>query len=54
MVSTGRVLVAVVQICFKAKKWDLLNEHATLLAKRRFVLNMPNKTSFLCTFNKYI
>uniref|UniRef100_A0A6M2DFN9 Putative 26s proteasome regulatory complex subunit n=1 Tax=Xenopsylla cheopis TaxID=163159 RepID=A0A6M2DFN9_XENCH len=35
MISTGRVLVAIVQICFKAKKWELLNEHVTLLAKRR-------------------
>lgn len=35
MVSTGRVLVAIVQICFEAKNWALLNEHISLLAKRR-------------------
>lgn len=35
MVSTGRVLVAIVQICFEAKNWAALNEHITLLAKRR-------------------
>lgn len=35
MVSTGRVLVAIVQICFEAKNWSMLNEHITLLAKRR-------------------
>ncbi|XP_046660842.1 26S proteasome non-ATPase regulatory subunit 12 [Homalodisca vitripennis] len=35
MVSTGRVLVAVVQICFEAKNWAALNEHIALLAKRR-------------------
>lgn len=35
MVSTGRVLVAIVQICFEAKHWAALNEHITLLAKRR-------------------
>lgn len=35
MVSTGRVLVAIVQICYEAKNWGALNEHITLLAKRR-------------------
>lgn len=35
MLSTGRVLVAIVQICFEAKNWNLLNEHIALLAKRR-------------------
>lgn len=33
--STGRVLVAIVQICFEAKNWNALNEHIALLAKRR-------------------
>ncbi|PSN34115.1 26S proteasome non-ATPase regulatory subunit 12 [Blattella germanica] len=35
MISTGRVLVAIVQICFEARNWNLLNEHIALLAKRR-------------------
>nr|CAD7429524.1 unnamed protein product [Timema monikensis] len=35
MVSTGRVLVAIVQICFEAKNWSALNEHILLLSKRR-------------------
>lgn len=35
MVSTGRVLVAIVQICFEAKNWMALNEHIVLLSKRR-------------------
>ena len=35
MVSTGRVLVAIVQICFEAKNWVALNEHVVLLSKRR-------------------
>lgn len=35
MISTGRVLVAVVQICFDAKNWLALNENIVLLSKRR-------------------
>lgn len=35
MVSTGRVLVAIVQICFEASNWTALNEHIVLLSKRR-------------------
>ncbi|XP_077294721.1 regulatory particle non-ATPase 5 [Arctopsyche grandis] len=35
MVSTSRVLVAIVQICFEAKDWVSLNDHIALLAKRR-------------------
>lgn len=35
MSSTGRVLVAIVQVCFEAKNWVALNEHIALLAKRR-------------------
>uniref|UniRef100_A0A0V0G3D9 Putative 26s proteasome regulatory complex subunit n=1 Tax=Triatoma dimidiata TaxID=72491 RepID=A0A0V0G3D9_TRIDM len=35
MVSTGRVLVAVVQMCFDAKNWLALNEHIIMLSKRR-------------------
>lgn len=35
MVSTGRVLVAIVQICREAQNWAALNEHIILLTKRR-------------------
>ncbi|CAH0564016.1 unnamed protein product [Brassicogethes aeneus] len=35
MISTGRVLVAIVQICREAKNWNALNEHIVLLTKRR-------------------
>lgn len=35
MVSTGRVLVAICQICFEANNWAALNEHISLLSKRR-------------------
>ncbi|KAK9883025.1 hypothetical protein WA026_001237 [Henosepilachna vigintioctopunctata] len=35
MVSTGRVLVAVVQICREANNWNALNDHIILLTKRR-------------------
>lgn len=35
MMSTGRVLVAIVQICYEAKNWNALNEHISSLAKRR-------------------
>lgn len=35
MVSTGRILVAIVHICFEAKNWTALNEHITMLTKRR-------------------
>ncbi|KAK0082743.1 hypothetical protein PV325_009925 [Microctonus aethiopoides] len=35
MVSTSRVLVAIVEICFEAKNWAALNEHIVLLSKRR-------------------
>ncbi|XP_054284461.1 26S proteasome non-ATPase regulatory subunit 12-like [Macrosteles quadrilineatus] len=35
MFSTGRILIAIVQICFEAKNYAALNEHITLLAKRR-------------------
>nr|CAG4638400.1 EOG090X04UV [Cyclestheria hislopi] len=34
-ISTGRILVAVVQICFESKSWDLLNEQIISLTKRR-------------------
>lgn len=33
--STGRVLKAIVQMCFDMQEWDLLNEHILLLTKKR-------------------
>lgn len=35
MVSTSRILVAIVQMCYDAKDWDALNENIMLLSKRR-------------------
>lgn len=35
MVSTSRILVAVVKMCYEAKDWDALNENIILLSKRR-------------------
>ncbi|KAH0629306.1 hypothetical protein JD844_011269, partial [Phrynosoma platyrhinos] len=35
MVSTSRILVAVVKMCYDAKDWDALNENIILLSKRR-------------------
>ncbi|KAL0111022.1 hypothetical protein PUN28_012789 [Cardiocondyla obscurior] len=35
MVSTSRLLVAIVEICLEAKNWSALNEHIILLSKRR-------------------
>jgi len=35
MHSTSKVLVAIVQICFEAQNWTLLNEHIILLSKKR-------------------
>jgi 26S proteasome regulatory subunit N5 len=34
-ISTGRILEAIVQLCFDTKKWDLLNENVISLTKRR-------------------
>uniref|UniRef100_A0A671M4C1 26S proteasome non-ATPase regulatory subunit 12-like n=1 Tax=Sinocyclocheilus anshuiensis TaxID=1608454 RepID=A0A671M4C1_9TELE len=35
MLSTSRILVAIVQLCYEAKDWDALNENIMLLSKRR-------------------
>lgn len=35
MVSSSRVLVAIVQIIYDAKKWELLNEYIAILVKKR-------------------
>lgn len=33
--STGRILVAIVRMCFEAKKYDLLNDNIVQLTKKR-------------------
>ncbi|XP_023228621.1 26S proteasome non-ATPase regulatory subunit 12-like [Centruroides sculpturatus] len=33
--STSRVLVAIVQLCYKAKNWKTLNEYIVIMTKRR-------------------
>ena len=33
--STGRVLKAIVQMCFDMQEWELLNENILLLTKKR-------------------
>jgi len=35
MLSTGRVMVSIMKMCFAAKNLDLLNEHLVILTKRR-------------------
>jgi len=35
MMSTSKILVAVVKLCYEAKEWSLLNEHIILLTKKR-------------------
>ena len=35
MHSTAKVLVCIVQLCYEAKKWTLLNENIVMLTKKR-------------------
>ncbi|KAK2557141.1 26S proteasome non-ATPase regulatory subunit 12 [Acropora cervicornis] len=35
MHSTSRVLVCIIQLCYKSKDWNALNEHIVILTKRR-------------------
>jgi len=35
MMSSARVLVAIVQVIFEVRKWDLLNEYIAILVKKR-------------------
>ena len=35
MISTGRILVKVVQLCFEAKDYDRLKENILLFSRRR-------------------
>lgn len=58
MVSTSRILVAVVQMCYEAKDWDALNENIMLLTKRRSQLKQVRYLfafdSFLLQLCKYL
>lgn len=59
MVSTSRILVAVVQMCYEAKDWDALNENIMLLTKRRSQLKQVRylfvfDDSFVLMLSKYI
>lgn len=67
MVSTSRILVAVVQMCYEAKDWDALNENIMLLTKRRsqlkqvrYLLSLmaewifEKKKKKLCSINIFI
>jgi len=38
--STGRILEAIVQMCFDGKDWDMLGEYVILLTKRRGALKL--------------
>lgn len=35
MLSTGRVLISIVKLCFEAKNYKLLNDQISVFAKRR-------------------
>lgn len=50
--STGRVLVAICQICKEAKNWAALNEHIVLLTKRRSQLkqSVTKMVQECCTY----
>lgn len=35
MISTGKLLVTIVQLCFEAKEWDMLNDNVVVITKKR-------------------
>lgn len=50
--STGRILVAIVRMCFEAKKYELLNENIVQLTKKRGQLKQVSfLTKFLASAN---
>lgn len=53
MVSTSRILVAVVQMCYEAKDWDALNENIMLLSKRRSQLKQVRLPSWVTSNNGF-
>lgn len=52
MHSTSRVLVKIVQLCFKAKDWDLLNEQVIVIVKKRAQLkqSVTKMVTECCTY----
>jgi 26S proteasome regulatory subunit N5 len=49
--STGKVLKAIVQMCFDLQEWDLLNEHILILTKKRGQLKTCPLTCSGCGLN---
>nr|XP_039266874.1 26S proteasome non-ATPase regulatory subunit 12-like [Styela clava] len=35
MISTGKLLVTIVKLCFEAKEWDMLNDNIIVITKKR-------------------
>ena len=55
MHSTSRVLVCIVQLCFKSKDWNALNEHIVILTKRRSQLKQVEIFQYLnCISNSVL
>ena len=53
MHSTSRVLVCIVQLCFKNKDWNALNEHIVILTKRRSQLKQVEILQYLICSPKF-
>lgn len=53
MHSTSRVLVCLVQLCFKNKDWNALNEHIVILTKRRSQLKQVEILQYLICSPKF-
>lgn len=53
MVSTSRILVTVVQMCYEAKDWDALNENIMLLSKRRSQLKQVRHCDLLMSYGSH-
>lgn len=54
MHSTSRVLVCIVQLCFKSKDWNALNEHIVILTKRRSQLKQVEIFQYLNCISKVL
>ncbi len=52
--STGRVMKAVVQLCFDTQEWDLLNEHILILTKRRNQLKTVSTVVYRGLSDRYL
>lgn len=42
MISTGKLLVGIVRLCFEAKEWDMLNDNIVVITKKRSQLKQVN------------